>query len=101
MLKKIEEESKSIAYNKEDSEMVFDEIYKIYQSKKVSLMLEGELLTSLKKNVKKMRNEMIEEVTKDLMDKFPQYFCKKVHSRGVLIETKKSLYMQIKKKLTQ
>ena len=80
MLKKMEEEGNTIAYNREDSEVVFDEIYKIYQSKKVSLMLEGELLSGLKKNIKKLRNEMIETITRDLMEKFPQYFGKKHHS---------------------
>ena len=64
-------------------------------------MLEGELLGALKKNLKKMRNEMIETIAKDLVEKFPQYFERRHHSRGTLIETSKSLYMQTRKKLTQ
>ena len=64
-------------------------------------MLEGELLGALKKNLKKMRNEMIETIAKDLVEKFPQYFERRHHSRGNLIETSKSLYMQTRKKLTQ
>ena len=78
--------------SKEDLERVFDEIFKVFQFKRVSHLLEQELLISLKKNMKKMKNERIERIFDTLVSKLTQYFDIEELPQGRIIKIKKNRY---------